>query len=413
MSYLHIQNIGKAYKRYPRKWGRMAEWLGMGVHHDLRWVLRDISFDVEPGEAVGIIGINGTGKSTLLKIITGTTRPTTGTVEAGGRISALLELGMGFHPEFTGRQNAYMSAQLHGLTASEVDGKIRGIEEFAEIGDYFDQPVRTYSTGMLVRVAFSVATCVRPDILIVDEALSVGDAAFQRKCFARIEAFRGSGCTLLFVSHSAETVKMLCDQAVLIHENKLKLFSDAKTVCDEYERILFDIHPDTKKSNTITYYDNNLSMTNEKQYGNGKAEILTCWMEDESGKQINVAPLGSMVYWKYRVKFISDVKKVTFGMMLKTKEGVCIFATNTNQLNKEFNFTAGKQLTVSFQLTLNLTPNYYYLNSGMDTNEDSEIVILHRRVDVAMIRILSSQQEAAYGIAYLGGKFDIEMDCKL
>ncbi|MEZ0328930.1 MAG: ABC transporter ATP-binding protein, partial [Dissulfuribacterales bacterium] len=175
MSYLRVCNVSKAYKRYSKKSGRFLEWLGLGVHHDLVWVLRDISFEVQPGEAVGIIGVNGAGKSTLLKIITGIVKPTTGTIEVGGRVSALLELGMGFHPDFTGRENVYMAAQLKGMTREEVTERMQEIEAFAEIGDYIDQPVRVYSSGMQVRLAFSVATCVRPDILIVDEALSVGD----------------------------------------------------------------------------------------------------------------------------------------------------------------------------------------------------------------------------------------------
>ncbi|MEA5097876.1 MAG: ABC transporter ATP-binding protein [Burkholderiaceae bacterium] len=216
MAYLRVNSIGKAYKRYPRRSGRIAEWLGLGKRHELRWVLRDLSFEITAGEAVGIIGVNGAGKSTLLKIITGTTRPTTGTVEASGRISALLELGMGFHPDFTGRQNVTMAAQLHGIANDEIDRKMQEIEEFAEIGDYIDQPVRTYSSGMQVRLAFSVATAIRPDILIVDEALSVGDTYFQHKSFDRIRQFREQGTTLLFVSHDPGAIKTLCDRALLL-----------------------------------------------------------------------------------------------------------------------------------------------------------------------------------------------------
>ncbi|MFZ3048097.1 MAG: polysaccharide ABC transporter ATP-binding protein, partial [Desulfatirhabdiaceae bacterium] len=238
LGYLHIHNVGKAYKRYPKKWGRMAEWLGMKAQHELRWVLRDISFDVKPGESVGIIGVNGAGKSTLLKIITGTTRPTTGSVEAGGSISALLELGMGFHPEFTGRQNAYMGAQLRGLKVSDVDAKIREIEDFAEIGDYFDQPMRTYSTGMHVRLAVSVATCERPEILIVDEALSVGDTYFQHKSFDRIRNFRDAGTTLLFVSHSAAAIKTLCDRAILLDQGGIQRDDAPDAVLDYYNAVI-------------------------------------------------------------------------------------------------------------------------------------------------------------------------------
>ena len=180
MGAIVVTSLGKAYKQYPTRWSRLAEWVIPGrPRHKLKWVLRDVSFSVQPGEAVGLIGINGAGKSTLLKLITGTTQPTTGTVFMEGRVAALLELGMGFHPDFTGRQNVYMAGQLLGMTVEEIAALMPEIEAFAEIGDYMDQPVRVYSSGMQMRVAFSVATARRPDILIVDEALSVGDAYFH------------------------------------------------------------------------------------------------------------------------------------------------------------------------------------------------------------------------------------------
>jgi lipopolysaccharide transport system ATP-binding protein len=239
MSYLKVRNVGKAYKRYPGKWARLAEWITGQERHEKHWVLRDISFEVAPGEAIGIIGVNGAGKSTLLKIITGTTQPTTGSIDVGGHIAALLELGMGFHPDFTGRQNVYMGGQIRGLSTERISELMPEIEAFAEIGGYIDQPLRTYSSGMQVRLAFAVATAVRPDILIVDEALSVGDAAFQRKCFRRIESFLGAGTTLLFVSHDTETVKKLCSRALFIREGSIGCYDVAKAVCDEYETYLF------------------------------------------------------------------------------------------------------------------------------------------------------------------------------
>ena len=183
MGSIRVTQLGKAYKQYSTRWSRLLEWAlpFLGERHQKKWVLKDVSFTVEPGEAVGIIGVNGAGKSTLLKMITGTTQPTSGKIEITGRVAALLELGMGFHPEFTGRQNVYMSGQLLGLTVEEIAQLMPDIEAFAEIGDYIDQPVRVYSSGMQVRLAFSVATAIRPDILIVDEALSVGDKYFSQK----------------------------------------------------------------------------------------------------------------------------------------------------------------------------------------------------------------------------------------
>jgi len=237
MGHIRIEGVGKAYKRYPHKWGRLAEWLGGGDHHQLTWVLRDIAFDVAPGEAIGVIGFNGAGKSTLLKMIAGTTRPTTGRVDVGGRISALLELGIGFHPDFTGRENAFMAGQLRGLGREEVEAEMSRIESFAGIGDYIDQPLRVYSSGMAVRLAFSVATAVRPDILIVDEALAVGDVLFQQQCYERIRAFCDAGTTLLFVSHSMPAVYTLCDRALLIHGGRVAVDGKPKEAIDLYNAL--------------------------------------------------------------------------------------------------------------------------------------------------------------------------------
>ena len=207
MGTIDVSGLGKAYKQYPSRWSRLAEWIipASRPRHVDHWVLRDISFRVHPGEAVGIVGINGAGKSTLLKMITGTTQPTEGRVSVTGRVAALLELGMGFHPAFTGRQNAIMAGQLLGYTMEDLARLMPDIEAFAEIGDYIDQPVRVYSSGMMVRLAFSVATAQRPDILIVDEALSVGDTYFQHKSFDRIRSYSREGTTLCRASAIARS----------------------------------------------------------------------------------------------------------------------------------------------------------------------------------------------------------------
>jgi lipopolysaccharide transport system ATP-binding protein len=235
MGQLRVRHLGKAYRRYRRKRGRLLEWLGAEPQHELRWVLRDISFEVAPGESVGVVGANGSGKSTLLKLIAGTIQPTAGSVESTGSMAALLELGIGFHPEFTGRENVYMSGSIRGLSPEEIAALLPGIEAFAEIGDYIDQPMRTYSSGMQVRLAFSVATAVRPDILIVDEALSVGDVYFQQKCFDRINAFRANGTTLFFVSHSSQAVYALCPRALYLEDGRLELDGSSKEVIDLYQ----------------------------------------------------------------------------------------------------------------------------------------------------------------------------------
>jgi len=253
MGTITVTNLGKAYKQYPNRWSRLAEWVlpGSKPRHSLKWVMQGVSFSVQPGEAVGIIGINGAGKSTLLKMITGTTQPTTGSVHITGRIAALLELGMGFHPDFTGRQNAFMAGQLLGYSVEEIAHLMPDIEAFAEIGDYIDQPVRVYSSGMQMRLAFSVATAHRPDVLVVDEALSVGDAYFQHKSFDRIRAFRKQGTTLLIVSHDKAAIQSICDHAILLNGGKLAMAGQPEAVMDYYNAMLADHQNQTVKQEIL------------------------------------------------------------------------------------------------------------------------------------------------------------------
>ncbi|MBU1137462.1 MAG: ABC transporter ATP-binding protein, partial [Proteobacteria bacterium] len=228
--------MGKKYKRYPNRWTRLGEWFSLGKYqgHKATWVLRNLSFEVNDGESLGIIGVNGAGKSTLLKLLTRTSAPSEGSVEISGRVSALLELGMGFHQDFTGRVNALMTCQMMGYSSEEAHGLIEEIREFSELGDYLDQPVRVYSTGMQVRLAFSAATVTRPEILIVDEALSVGDAYFQHKCIRRIREYREQGTTLLFVSHDPGAVKSLCNRAILLDGGAIIKDGAPDSVLDYY-----------------------------------------------------------------------------------------------------------------------------------------------------------------------------------
>ncbi len=323
MGYLRVKNLGKAYKRYQRKWGRAMEWLGMSGQHELKWVLRDISFEVAPGEAVGIIGVNGAGKSTLLKIITGTTKPTTGSVEAGGRISALLELGMGFHPDFTGRQNVYMAAQLHGMSSDEISAKMREIEDFAEIGDYIDQPVRTYSSGMQMRLAFSVATAVRPEILIVDEALSVGDTYFQHKSFDRIRQFRDAGTTLLFVSHSAGAIKTLCNRAVLLDAGVILRDDAPDAVLDYYNAVIAKQRADYEIQQTE-------ELTGQKitRSGSGDAVIESVELL-VNGVPARALSSGVAATIQITGKTAAPLEELTVGILIRDRLGNDVFGTNT------------------------------------------------------------------------------------
>jgi lipopolysaccharide transport system ATP-binding protein len=350
MACLRVKNLGKAYKRYPRKWGRAMEWLGMGVQHDAKWVLRDISFEVAPGEAVGIIGVNGAGKSTLLKIITDTTKPTTGSVEVDGKISALLELGMGFHPDFTGRQNVYMSAQLHGLGNDQITAKLPEIEAFAEIGDYIDQPVRTYSSGMQMRLAFSVATAVRPDILIVDEALSVGDTYFQHKSFDRIRQFRDAGTTLLFVSHSAGAIKTLCNRAILLDAGVVLRDDAPDAVMDYYNAVIARQQADAEIQQTEQITGQRITRSGSGDATVESIELLV------NGVPARALSSGAGATIQITGITIAPVEELTVGILIRDRLGNDVFGTNTyhHALSRN-NLAQGDAFTVDFNFAaLNL-----------------------------------------------------------
>lgn len=325
MGSISISNLGKAYKQYPTRWTRLAEWLlpGKKPRHQLKWVLQNISFTVNPGEAIGIIGINGAGKSTLLKMITGTTQPTTGSVHMTGRVAALLELGMGFHPDFTGRQNVFMAGQLLGYTVEDIARLMPDIEAFAEIGDYIDQPVRVYSSGMQMRLAFSVATAHRPDILIVDEALSVGDAYFQHKSFGRIREYREQGTTLLIVSHDRVAIQGLCDRAILLENGTVIKDSNPEEVFDFYNAIIAE-----KENNTleVTQLDNGRAKTTS---GTGEVKFNQISLYNSKGELAEIVGVGELVELRLVAQVNEDVKSLVLGCGIKDRLGQMMFGTNT------------------------------------------------------------------------------------
>ena len=327
MGHVRVANLGKAYKRYRGQWGRLREWLDPGGHdyHEKHWVLRGLDFQIAPGESVGIIGQNGAGKSTLLKIITGTTAPSEGSVEVGGRVAALLELGMGFHPEFSGRQNAFMAGQLLGLGNAEIAGLMPEIEEFAEIGDYIDQPVRTYSSGMQMRLAFSVATCVRPDVLIVDEALSVGDAYFQAKCIDRIRAFRESGTTLLFVSHSPGSVKSLCDRAILLDHGRVLKDGSPDQVLDYYNAVIARQHAEAEIREAEAAHGGR-----QTRSGNREATVATVeLLSQRTGAEVRAVAVGEAATIRVSVDVHTALDELTVGIIIRDLLGNDVFGTNT------------------------------------------------------------------------------------
>jgi lipopolysaccharide transport system ATP-binding protein len=326
MGTITISNLGKAYKQYENRWARLGEWIlpFNKTFHTLKWVIKDVSFKVNEGEAIGIIGINGAGKSTLLKMITGTTQPTTGSVVVTGRVAALLELGMGFHPDFTGRQNLYMAGQLIGYTQKDISELMTSIESFAEIGDYIDMPVRVYSSGMQMRLAFSIATATRPDVLIVDEALSVGDAYFQHKSFSRLRDYQKQGTTLLLVSHDKQAIQSICDRAILLSNGTLLLEGRPDVVMDYYNAML---SPENAKNVKQEQLDNgNIRISS----GSGEATVTDIKIVDDEGHSLEVIAVGQRVRICVEVLVKKDLPRLVLGYGIKNRLGQVMYGTNTS-----------------------------------------------------------------------------------
>jgi len=326
MGTVSITGLGKAYRHYPHPGARLLEWLGAGQQHQLKWILRNLNLNVSAGESVGLVGRNGAGKSTLLKLITGVSAPTEGSVSLNGRVASLLELGLGFHPEFTGRQNVYMQGSLQGWRRDQIDSLLPAIIGFAEIGDYFDRPVRIYSSGMQVRLAFSIATAVTPEILIVDEALAVGDAYFQHKCFNRIRSYREQGTTLLFVSHDPGAVKTLCDRAVLIDGGSFVMQGKPADVLDYYNAIIAGHAVDAAMREGVPEAEA------ATRSGNGAVRIDHADLLDAQGQSMRAVVAGAPVSIHLRLQAHRSLSDFTVGLLIKDRLGNDVFGTNTFHL---------------------------------------------------------------------------------
>lgn len=340
---INLAGIGKAYRQYRAPRDRLLEWMSLGSvrRHESRWALREVTLDIGRGEAVGIVGANGAGKSTLLKIITGTTRATTGSVSVDGRVAAMLELGIGFHPEVSGRDNVLIAGQLLGFSTSEITARIGDIEAFAEIGDYIDLPLRTYSSGMHVRLAFSVATAIRPDILIVDEALSVGDAYFQHKSFARIREFRDAGTTLLFVSHSPAVVKSICGRALLLDGGLL--------VRDGVPDQVFDYYNALVASRTL-HHPLQQDETGGTRSGDRRALVESVALL-AGGAPADAVRSGEPVTVRIRIRATAPVADLTVGFLIRDALGNDMFGTNTYHLqHRRFDLAADAGFACEFDI---------------------------------------------------------------
>lgn len=409
MGTITVSNLGKAYKQYPTRWLRLAEWIipFSKNRHSLKWVLQDINFLVQPGEALGIIGINGAGKSTLLKMITGTTQPTTGSVNITGRVAALLELGMGFHPDFTGRQNAYMAGQLLGYSLDEIARFMPEIEAFAEIGEYIDQPVRVYSSGMQMRLAFSVATAQRPDVLIVDEALSVGDAYFQHKSFDRIREYRKQGTTLLIVSHDKAAIQSICDKAILLNAGKLAMQGEPEAVMDYYNALIAERENCTVRQQVVA--DGRVKTTS----GTGEATVVDIALLNDKGERVEVLDVGMPVTLVVKVRVNALIPRLVLGYMIKDRLGQPIFGTNTHYLERAVDdLKEGDEFIYHFSFNANFGEGGYSIATALHRS-DSHVDHCYEWCDLAMIfNVINVSQNSFVGVAWLPTGLEVLRETK-
>ncbi|BAU12748.1 teichoic-acid-transporting ATPase [Leptolyngbya sp. NIES-3755] len=359
---ISLKNVSKCFKRYARPVDRLKEILLPGKSRaEPFWAIQNIDLDIFRGETIGVVGQNGAGKSTLLQIITQTLTPTSGSVLVNGRISALLELGSGFNPEFTGRQNVFFNGRILGLSQEEIEQKYDRIVEFADIGDFIDQPVKTYSSGMFVRLAFAVAVNTDPDILIVDEALAVGDVYFQQKCFTRLREMKESGVTLLFVSHDSSAVCKLCDRAVLMDHGKLILDSTPRHVVDLYEAKLLqkkDYEPDRVS----------ITMTDEKSVAitstTVKAEYVR--MMDQSDSILHTAFSDSEIQLAIGLLFLETADDPHIGFKIRNRTGEVVFESNTLCMEQTIGkLEAGTAIEARFAFKVPLPPGDYTITLGV------------------------------------------------
>lgn len=381
MGSVHVKDLSKSYRQYANRWSRLFEWVFpfSGPRHTKKTILRHISFDLNQGEALGIIGVNGAGKSTLLKLMTGTVQPTSGVVQVTGRVAALLELGIGFHPDFTGRQNVFMAAQLLGFSTADIDRLMPEIEAFAEIGDYIDQPVRVYSSGMQMRLAFSVATANRPDVLIIDEALSVGDAYFQHKSFDRIRAFRALGTTLLIVSHDKAAIQAVCDRAILLNNGEIALEGEPETVMDFYNALLSARDTGSIEQTEATH--------GKVQTRSGSAAVKTESVEllDELGTPLEQIKVGQVVTLRVKTKVYETVDQLVMGYVIKDRLGQTVFGTNSFHLNQPLqDLKAGERVVFNVSFAANLGEGSYSFSIALHES-DTHIGQNYDWVDHALV----------------------------
>jgi len=430
---IRISGVSKCFEMYETPRDRLRQFFapkGRKYYREF-WALNDISFDVAPGETIGILGRNGGGKSTLLQIIAGTLTPTSGEVKVNGLLAALLELGSGFNPDFTGRENVYLNGSVLGFTRQQMEERFAAIEEFADIGQHMDQPVRTYSSGMYVRLAFAVQACVDPQVLIVDEALSVGDEKFQRKCYEYIEGLRARGCAILIVTHATSTVEKFCQRAVLLHKGRLHGIGDASAVIDQYHALLYSDekaylrYVNSEASESVTVPEESVLLQTEQSHaangddgvalvpatsaesaadgeGRLRAYIESWSSTDAHGERCEVFMTGQKVTLTARVKALDAIDEMQFGVLLRTVEGVSAFGSSTMYQHANLrNVGFGDTCEVKFTLDLNLCEGTYFVTFALaEAISHADMAYLDRKTDVLILKVRSMRAKGT-GIAAL------------
>lgn len=404
---IRVNNVSKLYKLYDKPMDRLKESLGLSRKQMYKehYALRNVSFDVHRGETVGIIGTNGSGKSTMLKIITGVLNPTEGDVQIQGRISALLELGAGFNMEYTGIENIYLNGTMMGFSKEEIDKKLDDILDFADIGDFVYQPVKTYSSGMFVRLAFAVSINIEPDILIVDEALSVGDVFFQVKCYHKFEEFKKMGKTILFVSHDLGSISKYCDRVILLNKGQKLSEGKPKQIVDEYKQILVkhDDMPLDVQNKNIEQVDNTVWKSKLKlnpsliEYGEKQAEIIDFAIIDDNGDITSNIQKNTEFTIKMKVKFNQKMQEPIFAFTIKDLQGTEVTGTNTMYEKIDTgSVDVGDIRIAEFKQNMNLQGRNYLLALGCVGFSNNRFNVYHRLYDVCNINVISDKNTVGF-----------------
>lgn len=400
---IEIRNLSKMYKLYNKPLDRLVDSLGLTRKklYKEHYALRDINFDIGVGECVGIIGTNGSGKSTILKIITGVLSPTGGSITVNGRISALLELGAGFNPEYSGLENIYLNGTMMGFTEEEIDARLDDILNFADIGEFVHQPVKTYSSGMFVRLAFAVAINIDPEILVVDEALSVGDVFFQSKCYRKFEEFKKQGKTILFVSHDLGSISKYCDRVIFLNQGEMLDQGTPKAMVDMYKQLLVRQNPvkqaQMKEALRESQKKGFQMNPNTLEYGEKQAEIVDFVVIDSKGRQSNTIEKGTSFQIKMRIHFNENILQPIMAFTFKNIQGTEITGTNTmyEGVNVE-NTEPGSECVVTFEQKMDLQGGEYLLSFGCTGYQNGEFTVFHRLYDACNITVVSVKNTVGF-----------------